>query len=216
MTEPEWVVLVEAELEQGAGAIEMEQLERLLELLSERGATGLWSVDRYAVQLLVPTTSPDAALATALSEWREAVGRLHLPHWRLVRAEVKTPAELEAEYLSTAEGAHESAGRTPTSADALRAAYLATRRLLACRSRAEAAKVVVDLVDELGAEVVTAAARDSCTLPFDLSFGEGEPRYPSADPISVARLHLEEVLPSVLLDAARVVRLVEPPLLVES
>jgi hypothetical protein len=213
----EWVVLVEAELEEGAGAIEMGQLERLLGLLCEHGATGLWSTDRYAIQLVVPASSPEAALVTALSRWRHAVGHLDLPEWRLVRAEIKTPAELEAEHRAgVAAGAGAVGGRTPTSADALRAAYLATRRLLACRSREEAAEVVVDLVHQLGAEVVTAGSGDSSALPFDLSFAEGEPCYPAADPISIARLHLEEVLPSVLLDAARVVRLVEPSLLVES
>ncbi|HEV3401339.1 MAG TPA: hypothetical protein VG078_05915 [Acidimicrobiales bacterium] len=213
----DWVVLVEAELEEDAGAIDTGQLERLLMFLCEHAATGLWSLDRYAVQMVVPATSPEAALVTALSRWRQAVGQLDLPEWRLVRAEIKSPAELEAEHRSEAENEVRLAPRTPTSADALRAAYLGTRRLLTCRSRAEVAAVVVDLVGHLGAGVVgAAAAGDSCTLPFDLSFGEGEPLYPAADPVSIARLHLEEVLPSVLLDAARVVRLVEAPLLVES
>ncbi|HEX2042899.1 MAG TPA: hypothetical protein VHF24_09715 [Acidimicrobiales bacterium] len=210
----EWVVLVEAELEEGAGVIEIDQLKRLLLLLCEHGATGLWSLDRYAVQLVVPATSPEAALVTALSRWRDAVGRLELPEWRLVRAEIKSPAELEAEHRSAVQSVGVVPARTPTSADALRAAYLATRRLLACRSRAEAAGVVVDLVRQLGADVIDAADHP-CALPFDLSFGDGEPRFPAADLISVARLHLEEVLPSVLLDAARVMRLVEVPLLVE-
>jgi hypothetical protein len=213
----EWVVLVEAELEEGAAAIDMAQLQRLLGFLSEYSATGLWSLDRYAVQLVVPATSPEAALVTALSRWREAVERLDLPEWLLVRAEIKSPAELEAEHRGVTDDGGLAAARTPTSADALRAAYLATRRLLTCRSRVEAAAVVVDLVHQVGAEVVGPdAAGGPCTLPFDLSFGAGDPRYPSADPYSVARLYLEEVLPSVLLDAARVVRLVEPPLLVES
>ena len=213
----DWVVLVEAELEEGAGAIDMDQLERLLAFLCEYAATGLWSLDRYAVQMVLPATSPEAALVTALSCWRQAVGRLDLPEWRLVRAEIKSPAELEAEHHSAAGDEARSGARTPTSADALRAAYLGTRRLLTCRSRAEVAAVVVDLVRQLGAEVVGPdAAGGPCTLPFDLSFGEGDPRYPAADPISIARLHLEEVLPSVLVDAVRVVRLVEAPLLVES
>ena len=212
----EWVVLVEAELEDGAGSIQMAQLERLLELLCDQSASGLWSLDRYAVQLVVPATSPEAALVTALSGWRQAVGRLDLPQWRLVRAEIKSPAELEAEHRGRSEKDGLLPAHTPTSADALRAAYGATRRLLACRCRAEAAGVVADLVRQLGADVVGAAAGDRGALPFDLSFGEGQPRFPAADPISVARLHLEEVLPSVLLDAARVIRLVEPPLLVES
>ncbi|HEX2274967.1 MAG TPA: hypothetical protein VHG90_13935 [Acidimicrobiales bacterium] len=211
----EWVVLVEAELEKGAGTIEVGQLERLLELLCDQSASGLWSLDRYAVQLVVPATSPEAALVTALSGWRQAVGRLDLPQWRLVRAEIKSPAELEAEHRGGSEKEGLLPARTPTSADAVRAAYVATRRLLACRCRAEAADVVTDLVHQLGADVVGAAA-DRGALPFDLSFGEGQPRFPAADPISVARLHLEEVLPSVLLDAARVIRLVDPPLLVES
>jgi hypothetical protein len=212
----EWVVLVEAELEEGAGAIEICQLESLLELLSEHSATGLWSLDRYAVQLVVAAAGPEAALVTALSQWRQAVGRLDLPEWRLVRAEIKSPAELEAEHRGAAATEGLVPTRTPTSPAALRATYLATRRLLACRSRIEAADVVVDLVRQLGADVVAADDDDPCALPVDLSLGQGEPRFPAADPISIARLDLEEVLPSVLLDAARVMRLVEPPLLVES
>ena len=212
----EWVVLVEAELEDGAGAIGLGQLERLLGLLCEHSASGLWSLDRYAVQLVVPGSSPEAALVAALSQWRRAVGRLDLPEWRLVRAEIKLPAELEAEHRSAAGGVGPTPTRTPTSADALGAAYVATRRLLACRSRRQAAQVVIDLVHQLGADVVGAADRDANAFPFDLSFGEGAPCYPAADPVSVARLHLEEALPAVLLDAARVMRLVEAPLLVES
>lgn len=209
-----WVVLVEAELDEGQ-ILELRQLEGLLGMLCDHGPSALWSPDRYAVQLVVSGASPEAALVSGLSTWREAVARLDLPAWRLVRAEIKTPAELEAEYRTSGEALVGPTG-TPTSEDALRAAYLATRRLLACRSRGEASKIVIGLTRQLGAEVVGGADRHPHALPFDLSFGEGEPRYPAADPVSVPRLHLEEVLPLVLLDAARVVRLLEPPLLVES
>lgn len=212
----EWVVLVEAELDDGVGAIRLGQLERLLGLLCKHSASGLWSLDRYAVQLVVPASSPEAALVSALSQWRQAVARLDLPEWRLVRAEIKSPVELEAEHRSGTDSNDAGPTDAPTSEDAVRAVYLATRRLLACRSRPEAAQVVTDLVHELGAEVVSTTDRDPNALPFDLSFGDGEPCYPTADPVSVARLHLEEVLPAVLVDAARVMRLVEAPLLVES
>ena len=213
MTE-EWVVLVEAELDEG-GVIELPALERLLGLLCDHSPSALWCVDRYAVQVVVSAASPEAALVSGLSMWRQAVDRLDLPAWRLVRAEIKTPAELEAEHRTTRE-ADVGPTHTPTSGDALRAASLATRTLLAGRSRREASEIVTALTRQLGAEVVGGAERHPFALPFDLSFGEGEPCYPAADPVSVARLHLEEVLPSVLLDAARVVRLLEPVLLVES
>ena len=211
----DWVVVIEVEGQEGVETLEVAQLERLLALLFDHSPAGLWSVDRYALQLVVPADSPEAALVSALSWWRQAMGRLDLPQWRLVRAEIKTPAELEAEHRAGSEpGLPRSAA--PTSEDALREAYLATRRLLACRSRREAAEVVTDLVQRLGAEVVGAAGGHPHALPFDLSLGESEPRYPAADPISIARLQVEEVLPALLLDAARVIRLVEPPLLIES
>jgi hypothetical protein len=207
-------VLVEAERHTAGTVLAIEQLDRLLELLSEHGPSGLWSVDRYALQLVIEAPTPEAALITGLGRWREAAGKAGLPEWQLVRAELKTPAELEAEHRAGAEddGSTESVA---TSEVALRAAYVATRRLLYCGSRAEAAGIVSDLARRLGATLV-GSGDDISALPLDLSLGEARARFAVADPISMARLELEEVLPTVMLDAAQAIRLVEPGLLVES
>src|ERR671910_315634 len=56
----------------------------------------------------------------------------------------------------------------------------------------------------------TAAAAgqpDSWGLPIDLSLGEGEPILPVAEPLSLARMQLEQMLPGLVEDARRAVQL---------
>ena len=86
---------------------------------------------------------------------------------------------------------------------ALRAAYQATRSLLALRRPKEAVDILVSLVRELGGDVVPAEHAGPDALPLDLSLGECPPLLPVADPYSVTRLHLERVLPTVVDDARR-------------
>ena len=88
---------------------------------------------------------------------------------------------------------------------ALEAAYSATRALLRIRRPAQAVDILVRLVRELGGEVVEAEAAPPEALPLDLSFGERAPLLPVAPPYSVARLHLERILPTVLDDARHMV-----------
>ena len=85
----------------------------------------------------------------------------------------------------------------------LRSAYGATRALLFARTPGEAVDVLVALVEELGGSAVPADGAGPDALPLDLSLGEGPPLLPVADPYSVARLHLERVLPTVVEDARR-------------
>jgi hypothetical protein len=203
----EWVVLIEAERDDAASTLLLGDVERLVELLADDSPGGLWSVDRYALQLVVPAADADAAVGPALGKWRAAVARLDLPQWQLVRLEVKTTAELEAELRCAGDGS--PVGRAPTSEEALRAAYEATRELLSIRSRADAAVIVGSLARRLGATLVPPDHDEGATMALDLSFGAAEPVLASADPISVSRLQLEEVLPTVVLDALRVVHLVD-------
>jgi DNA-binding transcriptional MerR regulator len=86
-------------------------------------------------------------------------------------------------------------------AGALEAAYSTTRALLRIRRPGDAVKILVRLVNDLGGEVAAAADDPADALPLDLSLGEGPPLLPVAEPCSVARLHLERVLPTVLEDA---------------
>ena len=86
---------------------------------------------------------------------------------------------------------------------ALEAAYRATRALLHIATPAQAVEVLVDLVTELGGEVVAAEDAGPDALALDLSLGEGPPLLPVTDRYSIARLQLERVLPTVLEDARR-------------
>lgn len=91
---------------------------------------------------------------------------------------------------------------------ALEAAYRATRALLHAGSARQIVDVLTDLVLELGGEVVPAETPGPDVIPLDLSLGETSPLLPAADPYSVARMHVERVLPTVLEDARRAAALV--------
>lgn len=92
-------------------------------------------------------------------------------------------------------------------AGAIEAAYSATRALLRIRRPAQAVDILVRVVRELGGEVVEAEQAPPEALPLDLSFGERPPLLPVAEPCSIARLHLERVLPTLLDDARHMVLL---------
>jgi hypothetical protein len=86
---------------------------------------------------------------------------------------------------------------------ALRAAYRATRSLLYIRTTGDAVAILRAFVVELGGQVVPADDAGPDALPHDLSLGEGPPLRPVVDPYSVARLHLERILPTLVEDARR-------------
>jgi diguanylate cyclase (GGDEF)-like protein len=91
-----WIVLLEASSDVDRVPIDR---SRLRGLLAEMGqAVGLLSSDRCAVQLELIATNQAEALYSALCRWDQALTRLDLPRWRLVRTEVLVPDELEAEF----------------------------------------------------------------------------------------------------------------------
>lgn len=102
MTVDVWVVLIEAADNQSTGRVTYESVQRLLGELASHRPSGLYAPDRYAVQLVVQTARPTNALNQAVRAWEEAVGSCGLPPWPLVRAEVKTLAELESEIHAEA------------------------------------------------------------------------------------------------------------------
>ena len=93
-----------------------------------------------------------------------------------------------------------TAGLDPT---ALEAAYRATRALLHITSAEQAVDVLIDLVAELGGDVVPAGAAGADALPLDLSLGVRPPMLPTSEPSSMARLQLQRVLPTAIEDARR-------------
>lgn len=196
----EWIVLIEAAAETVDDPLGAAAMERFLAEFEEYSPVGLYCADRYAVQLLVAADAAEAALASAFCRWRHAVAEVGLKKFRLVRAEIKTLAELETELAPPTTG-EAPIGMVPADASALKAAYMATRSLLRMRSPSEAPAILSLLTHRLGGTVVPAAQADPNALAVDLSFDALEPIHPSAEPVSVARLHLEEVLPLAVDDA---------------
>jgi len=99
----EWIVLLEA-AEGGRGApIGRAEIGLLAASWPNPAPTVLYSEHRYALQVPVRAPSPPAALARAMDLWDCALRRTLTPHWDLVRAEVVTPEELDAE-LAGVEG----------------------------------------------------------------------------------------------------------------
>jgi hypothetical protein len=152
---------------------------------------------------VVDADGPDRALAAAVALLGPAADAVGFPPAQLVRAEVKTPAELEAEY----DEEDLSPSHVPADEQATALAYQATRRLVSARSPREASSVLSALVRQLGGTILAPRPDDPRTMAIDLSLGEGPPMVPAADPYSVARLCLEEVLPAAAEDAQRIVRL---------
>lgn len=194
-----WVVLLEIQTDE---QLELETVEGVLANLADRYPSALYSQDRCAVQFLVDDADgPAAALADGVAVWRAAAREF--PAGDLVRAEVKTPAELAAEYNENPDGSVQ----IPADQRALASAYEATRRLLRSSSPREAVSVLSALVRQLGGTIVRPNPDDERILDCDLSLGVGEPMVAAVDPYSIARLDLEEVLPAAAEDARRVVNL---------
>jgi DNA-binding transcriptional MerR regulator len=89
----------------------------------------------------------------------------------------------------------------------LETVHEATRGLLYITSAREATEILAAAVHRLGGSTIPASQADSQALPIDLSFGEGEPILPVAEPLSLARMQLEQVLPGLVEDARRAVQL---------
>ena len=89
----------------------------------------------------------------------------------------------------------------------MEAVLATTRALLRSRTPREVRDLLVAFVRIGGGDVVPADQGGADALPFDLSFGEGEPLLPTAEKPSVVRLRLEHILPAVHEDARRVVAL---------
>jgi len=89
----------------------------------------------------------------------------------------------------------------------LETVHQATRGLLYIASAREATEILIAAVRRLGGSTIPAGQADSWALPIDLSFGEGEPILPVAEPLSLARMQLEQMLPGLVEDARRAVQL---------
>jgi diguanylate cyclase (GGDEF)-like protein len=94
------------------------------------------------------------------------------------------------------------------SPEALAAVHRVTRALFAATSGAQIVELVCGFVRELGGDIIPASLDPADAVPIDLGLGEVEPLLPVAPEVSVARLQLESLLPSLMEDArAAVLRL---------
>ena len=93
------------------------------------------------------------------------------------------------------------------SAAVLETLLATTRAVLRARTVKEVTHALVAYVRVAGGDVVEAARAGHDALPFDLSFGEGEPLLVVAQQPSVSRFRLEQGLPALVEDARRIVAL---------
>lgn len=95
--------------------------------------------------------------------------------------------------------------RVPGSGEMHRFVLEATRAVLRAECPEEVVGIATALVRGLGGSTVPARCADARALAIDLSFGEGEPLFPAAEPASVARVRIERVLPQFVEDARHLV-----------
>ncbi|MDQ6615479.1 MAG: MerR family transcriptional regulator [Actinomycetota bacterium] len=101
--------------------------------------------------------------------------------------------------------------RARLSAESGEAEFLAlihdtTRAIIHAATPADVVAVLAGFVRRSGGSMVDAQI-DDAVLPVDLSFGEGPPTLPRAEPMSVARMALEQALPTLVEDARRLIDL---------
>jgi DNA-binding transcriptional MerR regulator len=95
----------------------------------------------------------------------------------------------------------------PPDWELLETVHQATRALLYITSVREVTEILAAAVHRLGGQTTPAGQADSWALPIDLSFGDGEPILPVAEPFTLVRMQLEQVLPGLVEDARRAVQL---------
>ena len=91
-----WIVLLEAAPDIHSDPMGADDLRMLIDHVG--ADAGLQGPERYALQMRLEGSGPIDALVTGVSRWEDALAALTLPKWELVRTEVFTPEELEAEY----------------------------------------------------------------------------------------------------------------------
>jgi hypothetical protein len=80
----------------------------------------------------------------------------------------------------------------------LETVHQATRALLYITSVREVTEILAAAVHRLGGQTTPASQADSWALPIDLSFGDGEPILPVAEPLTLVRMQPEQVLPGLV------------------
>lgn len=199
-----WVVVVESDAAPG-DVVDLARLEALLACLSDFEPVGIYSIDRYAVQLSIPLDEPAEAVTTALRMVGEAAARVGLPD-RVVRAQAMTPEELAAEVASS-DGDLPVLPLGPVD-DVVAAALEATRVLVRATSGRQVTDVVLRLVQRLGGCIGAYDDNRPGAFRLGLELEPGQPLAAYTESEDVW-LRLAEALPPVLEDAWLVLRRLE-------
>lgn len=180
-----------------------QSVRTVLEGLGDLAPVALCQPDRCAIQVTVSHPDPVEALVEALRRYRCVAARTALACWELVRIELLTPAELEAGWDAVDKDAsvQELLGAMAVGFEEDHVIE-AERALRAVTCPEQARAIICRLVRQLGGAVVGARLQDEWTLPFDISFGASQPQVAIAEPWTVARIRLEQVLPG-LVDMVR-------------
>lgn len=93
----EWVVLVEATDEKGGSTIELQDVERLVDMLDDATISALYHPHRYGIQLNIDAPTAAEAVTVALGRCTKAAQLAGLPRWDLARVELLSTEEFARE-----------------------------------------------------------------------------------------------------------------------
>jgi len=196
-----WVAVAEYSQPTYGATVSAEAMADLMHYLDDWQPSGLWSADRYAIQLQIPAQSPDQALHWALNYHEQAARAAGFPPVTLLRIEVLTSDEYEKAFEMAEPAGTDIAEKVGRSLfyDEL---YFATRSLHAASTPAELNDVVTGFVTAFGGRIEPGVARSqSETLEIDVCVGGERQVHATAETFSVAGLMMEQALPTLLADA---------------
>lgn len=203
-----WAVVLEFAAPATGVTVDLAEIEDLVSHLADWRPSALFNPGRYAIQLQLFAGDVTGALAAAAYRHSRARDELGLAVWPLVRAEVLTPEELAAGLGALAEAPAvtvEAVAPAIHPASVATTVHQATRALLGIHTAGEVRTILTRFVLNLGGRVAIGDVRPGpATIPLDLSLGAGGGLFAVAEPLSVARMLLEDSLPSLLEDARRV------------
>jgi hypothetical protein len=194
----DWVVIVEASAQP---AYQFPEVRELVARLAGRRATALYSLERYAVQLRVTAPTHHEALTIAVAAHHEAITAMGVAAPTLLRVEVMTLGEMKLGHAESSTGtapARVYEALVPT------AVYDATRALFQATTRAGIDRVLTGFVLAAGGSVnIGELSYFPGQVSVDLGLSPDDRVYATADADSVSGLIIEQSLPTLVVDAQR-------------
>ena len=93
----EWIVVLEAVAQDGAGPVDVGSLRSILEALADSSPVALYHHERYAIQLVVTSATSAEAVCLVHNRWADVTRQLGVPESEVVRIEAMTPQEFETD-----------------------------------------------------------------------------------------------------------------------